>query len=56
VTSIDLAAHNRADLIAEVRQYRHQTALLGAVVGLLIAIVLVNIAYAYGSVIAELSS
>jgi hypothetical protein len=42
VTSVELAAHDRADLIAEIRQYRHQTALLGAVVGLLIAILRVS--------------
>jgi putative transposase len=42
VVSVDLASHDRADLIAEIRHYRHRTALLGSVVGLLIAMLRVS--------------
>jgi hypothetical protein len=35
-------ARDRADLLAEIRQYRHRTALLGAVIGLLIAMLSVS--------------
>ena len=42
VITCDLTARDRADLIAEIRQYHHRTALLGAVVGLLIAILRVS--------------
>jgi hypothetical protein len=42
VVTSDLVACDRADLIAEIRQYRHRTALLGAVVGLLIAMLRVS--------------
>jgi hypothetical protein len=42
VVTSDLVARDRPDLIAEIRQYRHRTALLGAVVGLLIAILRVS--------------
>ena len=42
VVTSDLVARDRADLIAEIRQYRHRTALLGAVVGLLIAMLRVS--------------
>ncbi len=37
VVTCDLAACDRADLVAEMNELRHRTALLGAVVGLLIA-------------------
>ncbi len=37
VVTSDLAVRDRADLLAEIRQYRHRAALLGAIVGLLIA-------------------
>ena len=36
VTCCDLAVRDRADLLAEIHQYQHRAALLGAVVGLLI--------------------
>ncbi len=42
VVTSDLVARDHADLIAEIRQYRHRTALLGAVVGLLIAMLRVS--------------
>ena len=42
VVSVDLASHDRADLIAEIRHHRHRTALLGSVVGLLIAMLRVS--------------
>jgi hypothetical protein len=42
VVTSDLVARDRADLIAEIRQYRHRMALLGAVVGLLIAMLRVS--------------
>ncbi len=41
VTS-DLVAHDRADLLAEIQQLHHRTALLGAVVGLLIAMLRIS--------------
>ena len=34
VVSCDSAVRDRTDLLAEIRQYHHRTALLGAVVGL----------------------
>ncbi len=37
VVTSNLVARDRADLLAEIRQYQHRAALLGAVVGLLIA-------------------
>ncbi len=42
VVTCDLVALDRADLIAEIRQLHHRTALLGAVVGLLIAMLRVS--------------
>ena len=42
VVTCDLPGRDRADLIAEIRQYRHRTALLGAVVGLSIAMLRVS--------------
>ncbi len=42
VVTDDLAARDRADLIAEIHQCHHRTALLGAVVGLLIAMLRVS--------------
>jgi len=38
VISCDLAAHDHAELIAQIERLRYRTALLGAVVGLLIAL------------------
>jgi hypothetical protein len=37
VVTADLAARDRADLLAEIHRYQQRTALLGAIVGLLIA-------------------
>jgi hypothetical protein len=42
VVSADLAGHDRSDLIAEVHHYQHRTALLGAIIGLLIAMLRVS--------------
>jgi hypothetical protein len=42
VVTCDLAVCDRADLIAEIRRYQHRAALLGAVVGLLIAVLRVS--------------
>ena len=42
VVTSDLVARDRADLLAEIRQYQHRAALLGAVVGLLIAMLRVS--------------
>lgn len=42
MVSCDSAVRNRADLIAEIRQYQQRTALLGAIVGLLIAMLRVS--------------
>ena len=42
VVTCDLAVRDRADLLAEIRQYHRRTALLGAVVGLLIAMLRVS--------------
>ena len=38
VISCDLAAHDHAELIAQIEELRHRTALLGAVVALLVAV------------------
>ncbi len=37
VVTCDLAGGDRSDLVVETRELRHRTALLGAVIGLLIA-------------------
>ena len=42
VDTCELFARDRADLIAEIRLYRHRTALLGAIIGLLIAMLRVS--------------
>ena len=42
VVTSDLVARDRADLLAEIRQYQHRAALLGAVVGLLIAMLRIS--------------
>jgi hypothetical protein len=42
VVTADLVARNRADLLAEIHQLHHRTALLGAVVGLLIAMLRIS--------------
>ncbi len=42
VVTSDLVARDRADLLAEIHQLHHRTALLGAVVGLLIAMLRVS--------------
>ena len=42
VVTCDLAVRDRADLLAEIRQYHRRTALLGAVVGLLIAMLRIS--------------
>ena len=42
VVSCDSVVRNRADLIAEIRQHQQRTALLGAIVGLLIAMLRVS--------------
>ena len=42
VVASDLAACDRADLMVEIHQLRHRTALLGAVIGLLIAMLRVS--------------
>jgi transposase InsO family protein len=42
VVTCDLAVRDRADLLAEIHQYQHRAALLGAVVGLLIAMLRVS--------------
>ncbi len=42
VVTSDLAARDRADLLAEIRQYHRRTALLGAVIGLLIAMLRIS--------------
>ncbi len=42
VVTCDLVARDRADLLAEIRQYQHRAALLGAIVGLLIAMLRVS--------------
>ena len=42
VVTSDLVACDRADLLAEIRQYQHRAALLGAVVGLLIAMLRIS--------------
>ncbi len=42
VVSCDSAVRDRADLIAEIRQHQQRTALLGAIVGLLIAMLRVS--------------
>ena len=42
VVTCDLLVHDRADLLAEIRQYQERTALLGAIVGLLIAMLRVS--------------
>ncbi len=42
VVSCDSAVRDRADLIAEIRQYQQRTVLLGAIVGLLIAMLRVS--------------
>jgi hypothetical protein len=38
VISFDLAAHDHAELIAQIERLRHRTALIGAVVALLVAV------------------
>ena len=42
VVTSDLVARDRADLLAEIQQLHHRTALLGAVVGLLIAMLRIS--------------
>ncbi len=42
VVSCDFAVRDRTDLLAEIRQYQQRTALLGAIVGLLIAMLRVS--------------
>ena len=42
VVTCDLAVRDRADLLAEIHQYRQRTALLGAIVGILIAMLRVS--------------
>jgi hypothetical protein len=42
VVTCDLLVRDRADLLAEIRQYQQRTALLGAIVGLLIAMLRVS--------------
>ena len=42
VVTCDLLVHDRADLLAEIRQYQQRAALLGAIVGLLIAMLRVS--------------
>ena len=42
VVTCDLTARDRADLLAEIHQLHHRTALLGAVVGLLIAMLRIS--------------
>jgi hypothetical protein len=42
VVTCDLAVRDRADLLAEIHQYQHRAALLGAVVGLPIAMLRVS--------------
>ncbi len=42
VVTCDLALGDRSDLVVEIRELRHRTALLGAVIGLLIAMLRVS--------------
>jgi hypothetical protein len=42
VVTCDLAARERTELVAEIHQYHHRAALLGALVGLLIAMLQVS--------------
>ena len=42
VVTSDLVARDRADLLAEIRQYQHRAALLGTVIGLLIAMLRIS--------------
>jgi len=42
VVTCDLVVRDRAELLAEIRQYRQRTAMLGAIVGLLIAMLRVS--------------
>jgi putative transposase len=42
VVTSDLAVRDRADLLAEIHRYQQRTALLGAIVGLLIAILRIS--------------
>jgi hypothetical protein len=42
VVTCDLLVRDRADLLAEIRRYQQRTALLGAIVGLLIGVLRIS--------------